>query len=251
MDPCQQAFVDWMKSKQVGCGFARNFARREDIGGLQGVTVLGTDLGDQEIIPLNVFLEAACSKSEGVYVIFPDISSENDVIGLVRGLCRTPVWKCVDVSNDIQPPNDVLLLGLRWHFPDEKHMNYVLGFANLPDMPRTRRAPHTTLVLRTGPPGRAPGIAFAHNVFAKKDERGSEVTEIPVHLADMPDLLGSEEAVATLWRQTMKLKREQLQGDPMADAAKAKITFCFPSAARKQLGDILESGSQDNVLRKP
>jgi hypothetical protein len=241
MDPYQQAFVDWMKTERVGCGFARSFARRKDIGGLQGVTVLGTNLGDQEIIPLNVLLGTACSKSEGVYVIFPQISSINDIIGLVRALCGTHVWKCVDVTNAIHPPNDALLLGLRWHLPDGKHMNYVLGFANLPDMPRTRRAPHTTLVLRTGPPGRAPGIAFAHNVFEKKDERGSEIKEIPVHLADMPDLLTSEEAVATLWRQTMKLKQAELLGDPMADAAKAKITFCLPSAARHQLRDILET----------
>lgn len=239
MDSYQQQFIDWMKTDQVGCGFARGFARREDVAGLQGVTVVGNNLGDREIIPLNVLLAAACSQSAGVYVIFPNINSSDEVIGLIRGLCGTRVWECADLTSDIRPPNDALVIGLRWHLPDGKHMNYVLGFANLPDMPRTRRAPHTTLVLRTGPPGRAPGVAFAHNVNPKKDERSSEKLAVPVHLADMPDLLPSEEAVATLWRQTMKLKRTQLEGDAMAEAARAKVTFCLPASARETLSDLI------------
>jgi hypothetical protein len=240
MDSYQQQFVDWMKTDQVGCGFAKSFAKREDVAGLQGVTVVGNSLGDQEIIPLNLLLAAACSKSQGVYVIFPDIESTDEVIGLIRGLCGTRVWECIDLTSDISPPNDALVIGLRWHLPDGKHMNYVLGFANLPDMPQTRRSPHTTLVLRTGPPGRAPGVAFAHNVFSKKDERGLERVKIPVHLADMPDLLPTEESIATLWRQTMKLKRTQLEKDPMAGAARAKVTFCLPSFARRALADLID-----------
>ncbi|PYI90273.1 MAG: hypothetical protein DME97_18020 [Verrucomicrobia bacterium] len=239
MDDYQQLFINWMKTEQVGCAFARNFAKRGDIAGLQGVTVLGNNLGEREIMPLNVLLAAACAKSEGVYIIFPEINSPDEVIRLIQGLCGTRVWECVDLTAQIRPPNDALVLGLRWHLPDGKHMNYVLGFANLPDMPRTRRAPNTTLVLRTGPPGRAPSVAFAHNINPKKDERASEKRPVPVHLADMPDLMSSEEAVATLWRQTMRLKRTQLDGDAMIEAARAKVTFCLPGFAREALADLI------------
>jgi hypothetical protein len=238
-DDYQERFVDWMKTQQVGCGFAQSFAKRADTGGLQPLTVTGRHLETADIVPLNELLAQACSNYEGVYIVFPDINSLDEILDLIRSFCATPSWRCDEITADPSFANEAFLVGLRWFLPDQKYMNYVLGFANLPQMPRTRRAPNTTLMFRTGPPGRAPGIAFAHGVNPKADDRPSEKPPIPVHLADMPDLRPTEEHVAHLWKYTTKLKRSQLEGDPMAPAAKAKVTFCLPRNARDALTDII------------
>lgn len=238
-DSYQEQFVNWMKTPNVGCVFARSFAKRNDVGGLQGVTIAGSNVGIDEILSLSALLAQAYKNAEGVYVVFPDISSLAAIIGLVQRLCQTPRWTCVEVTGECSRAGDALLLGLRWRLPDEKHINYVLGFANLPHMPRTRRAPYTALILRTGPTGRAPGIAYTYGASPKADRRLREPSPIPVHLADMPDLLAVEAHVADVWRQTTKLKQNQLEGDPMAEAAKAKVTFCLPIDARDALRDVI------------
>ncbi|MEN3370775.1 MAG: hypothetical protein V7609_2918 [Verrucomicrobiota bacterium] len=229
-----------MKTQQVGCGFAQFFARRDDTGGLQPLTVKGYALATADVEPLNELLARAFSNNyEGVYVIFPDINSSDDVVGLIQSLCATPKWRCVEVVPDPPFSDGPLLIGLRWFLPDDIHMNYVLGFANLEEMPHTRKAPYTVLVLRTGPPGRAPGVAFAKGVNPKPDQRDIEEPPIPVHLADMPALRPTEEHVADLWAYTMKLKRKQLEGDAHARAAKAKVTFCLPGTARDPLAHVI------------
>jgi len=216
-------------------------AKRHDEAGWQRLTVQGDDLGPDELLPLNALLSLAPGNSEGVYTLFPEIKTAEQIARLVRALCETPNWRCFEIITDRLHADGALLIGLRWYLPDERHMNYVLGFADLPQMPRTRRAPYTALVLRTGPPGRAPAIAHRHGAAAKNDQRASEAPPVPVHLADMPDLLATEQTVARVWGKTTKLKREQLSGDAMAEAAKAKVTFCLPSSVREALHGVLET----------
>jgi hypothetical protein len=214
-------------------------AKRHDEAGWQPLTFRGDELGPDELRPLNALLSLAPGNFEGVYALFPEIKTAEQIARLIRALCETPNWQCFEIIADLPHPDGALLLGLRWYLPDDRHMNYVLGFADLPQMPRTRRAPYTALVLRTGPPGRAPAIAHRHGAAAKEDQRASEAPPVPVHLADMPDLLPTEETVVRVWRKTTKLKLEQLSADPMAGAAKAKVTFCLPSSAREALHGVI------------
>jgi len=238
-DDYQQIFVSWLQTPSVGCGFAAILAKRHDEAGWQPLTVRGDDFGPNELLPLNALLSLAPGNFEGVYALFPEIKTAEQIARLIRALCETPNWQCFEIITDGPHPDDALVLGLRWYLPDDRHMNYVLGFADLPQMPRTRRAPYTALVLRTGPPGRAPAIAHRHGAAAKEDQRASEAPPVPVHLADMPDLLPTEETVVRVWRKTTKLKHEQLSGDPMAGAAKAKVTFCLPSSVREALHGVI------------
>jgi hypothetical protein len=239
-DDYQQTFLRWLQTPSVGCKFAAFLAKRHDEAGWQPLTVRGEDFGPDELLPLNTLLSAAPDNFEGVYVLFPEIKTAEQIARLIRALCETPNWRCFEIIADLPHPDGALLVGLRWYLPDGRHMNYVLGFADLPQMPRTRRAPYTALVLRTGPPGRAPAIAHRHGAAAKEDQRASEAPPVPVHLADMPDLLPTEEAVVRVWRKTTTLKREQLSGDAMAEAAKAKVTFCLPSSAREALLGVIQ-----------
>lgn len=228
-----------MKTQRVGCNFARAFAKRPNDAGLQGVTVLGNTFGQNEITPLNAFLDAAHLKAEAVLLVFPDVITLEHIVGLIRALCASPVWQCVELTTNEPMTNEALLLGVRWRLPDNKHINYVLGFADFVEMPRTRHAPYTAMMLRTGPTGRAPGIAYRFGVNPKDDLRASEPPPIPVHLADMADMLPAEADVARVWQQTTQLKRKELAGDNMADAARAKITFSLPGNARDQLNDVI------------
>jgi hypothetical protein len=238
-DEYQQRFVDWMKEKEVGCGFAQSFAKREDTGGLQPFTVKGEPLEIADIELLNVLLAEACSKYEGVYIVFPNINSPQQIVALIRSLCATDGWRCDEILPEPPLSDAAFLVGLRWFLPGKQYMNYVLGFATLPEMPRTRHAPNTTLIFRTGPPGPAPGIAFSKGVNPKSDDRTAEPPPIPVHLADMPHLRPTDDAVALLWQHTTKLKRNQLAQDAHARAAKAKVTFCLPEFASGALADLI------------
>ena len=240
MDAEQQKFLDWVKTQQVGCQFARHLAKRTDEARWQGVTVVGDNLGPEQVVTLNALLAESCATAEAIFVLFPQINTPDAIVTLIRSLCASPSWHCVEIEVPYPHASKALLLGLRWFLPDNQHMNYVLGFARLPEMPRTRHAPYTALVLRTGPPGRAPAIAYSYGAAAKQDQRASDKSPIPVHLADMDDLLPTEQDVARLWSRTTELKQAQLHDDAMAAAAKAKITFCLPLTAREQLAGVIK-----------
>jgi hypothetical protein len=228
-----------MRTQGVGCGFAQSFAARSDTGGLQPVTVEGREFQRDDIEPLNRLLIQACLKYEGVYIVFPNINTSADIVALIQSLCMTEVWRCNEIIADPPLTDNAFLIGLRWFLPDKQHMNYVLGFARLEQMPRTRRAPHTTLLFRTGPVGPVPGIAFSEGANPKSDDRHTMQPPIPVHLADMPHLRRTDKQVADLWRYTTKLKRKELAGDAYARAAKAKVTFCLPASARDTLANVI------------
>lgn len=227
-----------MRTQRVGCNFARAFAKRPKDVGIQGITILGNTFGPDEIAPLNAFLDGAHLKAEAVLLVFPDVKTLADLTGLIRALCASPRWHCVELTTD-DLANKALLLGLRWRLPDDKYINYVLGFASFEEMPRTRHAPYTAMILRTGPTGRAPAIAYKHGVNPKDDLRANEPPPIPVHLADMPDLLPTEEDVARVWRQTTQLKGRELTGDAFSEAARAKVTFSLPASARDELNELI------------
>ncbi len=239
MDQHGEQFLNWVKTPRVGCQFARTLARDVDTSKWGGVTVIGDSLGKEEVAVLDSYFAAACGQLEVVHALFPDIKTPAAVARLIQSLCLSPNWKSVEIKVDCPQASQAMLIGLRWFLPDKKHVNYVLGFADFPEMPSTRRAPFTALVLRTGPPGRAPSIAHARGVSPKEDVRKIDLDCIPVHLADAPDLLETEQQVANRWAVTSKLKRRQLKGDLMEQAAKAKITFCLPQELRRLLAPSL------------
>src|SRR5574338_143145 len=138
MDAEQQQFLDWVKTQQVGCQFARHLAKRTDEARWQGVTVVGDNLGPEQVVTLDALLAESCPTAEAIFVLFPQINTPDAIVSLIRSLCATPAWRCVEIEVPCPHASKALLLGLRWFLPDNQHMNYVLGFARLPEMPRTR-----------------------------------------------------------------------------------------------------------------
>jgi hypothetical protein len=234
MDQQHGIFLEWVRTTEVGCHFARTLAKDLETAKWDGATVPGSSLDHDAVSALNAYFAEACGLFEAVHVLFPDMNTPTAVVGLIRALCATPNWKCVEVQLDCPHTREKLLVGLRWFLPDETYVNYVLGFGNFDPMPKTRRAPFTALVLRTGGPGRIPSVAHAYGV-APEDRRDKVLDRIPVHLADMPFSLPDDTQIAAMWRKTGELKQAKLKGDHMAKAAKAKVTFCLPTECRTSL----------------
>jgi hypothetical protein len=233
-------FLKWATTKAVGCHFARTLARNTEGAKWGGALIRGNDIDVESASVLNAYLSDACDRLEAIHVLFPDINGAKEIVPLIHALCATPNWKCVEIASDCPHANQHLLVGLRWFLPDDVHVNYVLGFGKFEPMPRTRHAPFTALALRPGPPGIIPGTIYKTLVPPKDDVRRPDMGRIPVHLADMKyPLAKDEEQIRSVWRNTSELKAEQLRGDDMAKAAKAKITFCLPSALRKDLSNVL------------
>ena len=233
-------FLKWAKTKAVGCNFARTLASNTEAAKWGGALVRGKNFDVESARVLNAYLSDACGRLEAIHVLFPDINAAEEIVPLIHALCATPAWKCVEITSDCPHVSQHLLVGLRWFLPDDVHVNYVLGFGKFEPMPRTRRAPFTALALRPGTPGPIPGMIYETLTPPKVDVRAPEMDRIPVHLADMQYPLAKDnEQIRSVWRTTGELKAEQLRGDDMAKAAKAKITFSLPSALRADLASVL------------
>ncbi len=94
---------------------------------------------------INVHFDAARSKEQLGLVIFPNLRTELEVVGLVNALCTHARWSCaIDVSVKKRTALD-----LRWRSTDELSSS-AIGFAPLGMMPLTRRAPYVALAVWPG-----------------------------------------------------------------------------------------------------
>ena len=95
-------------------------------------------------------------------------------------------------------------------------VTWVLGFAPLPSMPVTRRAPFTAIILRT---------VTDYGEIERKTERDRTV----VHLADYCPKKGGAK-----WAKTSEMRRALVE-ESRDEWAKAKVAFALPSEA---VGDL-------------
>jgi hypothetical protein len=224
-DEVSNEFFKWVKSGATGCLFAQKFSNPPDPNYWVSSVVPGREDYGKIVSVVQTFLESTVGKAEAAQVIFPDIARAEDIIDLTNALCATGKWFCSEVES--AEAKQTLLIGLRWLLPDEQHLNWVLGFANLDSMPLTRRSPYTALILRPGAPGRVPSIAQdkPNEVKERRLDRG----KIPVHLADMETQSKiRDESLKGMWGATQRKKKERIANDQMGHAAKAKITFSIP-----------------------
>jgi hypothetical protein len=185
---------------------------------------------------VNTFFKDTLGNGEAAQVILPGIETAEQIVNFTNALCATQQWFCV--AYEAPGENDTLLIGLRWFLPDDRHVNWALGFANLDSMPTTRRSPYTALIVRPDGPGKAPEIAIPKPNEAR--ERPLDRGRIPVHLADMETKMTDDE-IKRHWGGTQKRKASLLKGDPLARAAKAKITFSLPLEFKQALNCISET----------
>jgi hypothetical protein len=237
-DEITNKFFEWIRRGSTGCGFAQTFSNPPTPDCWASSVVPGREDYGHIASVIQTFLESTVETAEAAQVILPDVTSAEEIIHLTNALCATKKWFCSEVQSTEN--KQTLLIGLRWLVPDELHLNWVLGFANLESMPATRRAPYTTLVVRPGAPGRVPSIAQDKPTEIK--ERRLDRGRIPVHLADMetrPKI--RDENLKALWQVTQKKKIEKITNDHVGYAAKAKITFSLPRELKTSLNCISDT----------
>jgi len=201
---------DWIRRGQTGCRFAAVLAaRRADAKWASAVFPRPIDSRELES-HFNALLNGAEGVAEALQVVFPYVEDYASLVGLVNDICRSPQWYWESIFN---PTDDSVLLGLRWKLSDDRVV-WVVGFAPFEEMPFTRRAPYTTLEIRTDRQKRS------------NYDLGDDT--VPAHLADIDDLLPSDEVRRALDESTRAAKADLLDGE-YTDAARARVTFRIPA----------------------
>ena len=217
-----EIFLNWVSAGQTSCLFAARLARKPrqarwlPIVQLDGLTT--PDLAEF----LNTQLDAAARTHEAVALIFPDVSSAEDVVALCNRLCEDPSGRWYRAPADDATGDDMALIALRWVLPAGQSVNHVLGFAPLATTPSTRRAPFTALVLRV--------------VDEKRTPSRQEDGRVQVHLADLDSGIRPQELHDRVWEATKRKKALHVEPH-LAAAARARVTFSVPAELRARLAD--------------
>lgn len=206
----------WIKAGQTGCLFAAKLAKTSTDPWVNTV-VTGLTAHEEAYVMIDAAINQAFDrKADGIQVIIPEISTGDALVEFLKQLSSRNGW-CLDKIKTEKDP--VFGVGLRWVFPDDKFVSWILGFSPLASMPVTRRAPFTSIIMRLGGPGRCPEVA------GYPDRPKDNITDMSsVHLADLDDGLSSEELVCKYWKGTQYQKKELLAGE-LEEAARARITF--------------------------
>lgn len=206
-------FLDWVKRGQTACKFASRLARDDVAARWTSVTV-------SKNIPHDELAEHVCGvllsldkRTELVQLIFPHIEGVDELVVLINSLCVPRLnwyWEAEDSYED-----DWVDVGLRWILPDGEHVAWALGFGPFDFLPVTRRAPMVSIVLRTSPLKRTPVTRDGNDL-------------IPVHAADMDDLLGKDEDLRQLLTSATKESKLKYVAAEHARSARARVTFKLP-----------------------
>ncbi len=218
-----EVFFQWVATGQLGCLFAVKLAKAPRENRWYPIVLLNAvDEGDALGGLLNKLLDDASEREEAAVVIFPDVETEDQIVSIVNNLCSDTSGRWYRTCDGIKPDpaEGTELIGLRWVLKNDKHVNFVLGFANIPTMPLTRRSPFPALFLRIREAKLTP--------IVKEDGR------VQVHLADLDSTFPSQEIHDAVSSQT-KLVRANMVEPHMNNMAKAKVTFSVSKAAAKSL----------------
>lgn len=200
--PLAELMRSWFTAGQTGCQYASNLAGPQQAD-LWAAQVLPEHLDDSVF---RLVIDSATSQlgvAGILMLVFPYVKDEAGILELVRQVACLPDWWWVEKD----PMDRLARVGLRWLLPDGKHVSWVLGFAPMPWLPFTRRAPVTALVLRVRPE--------AHSTPEEDLEDGLR----GVHLAHLAQPMGERgESGGPVWKVTERRKRTLLWGDLSQDA---------------------------------
>lgn len=219
-DLAATVLLDWIQSTQTGCHFATHLARRRAEAGWLPL-VMPRRLEDDELRATVDALLIPPPAAEMVMIVFPWVSSAEDLVDLIAQMSTCSGWSLVDpISLDGEGPDETLV-GLRWALDSGEAESWVLGFAPFDFMPFTRRAPYTAIVFRIQDPP-----DWQHR---------PEPDLIPVHLAQVPHFFGDRGAYqGEIWLRTVQTRAELLGGE-LTHAARARVSFSLPASAGRRL----------------
>ncbi|MHA7268387.1 hypothetical protein [Arthrobacter sp. HLT1-20] len=206
-------FLDWVKRGQTGCRFASRLAR-DDIAARWESVLISKNIPSEDLAThvCEVILSLD-KRTELVQLIFPHIEEIDQLIGLINDLCAPNLnwfWEAQDSYDD-----GWVDVGLRWILPDGEHVAWALGFGPFEFLPVTRRAPIASIVLRTSPLKRTSETRDGHDL-------------IPVHAADMDDLLDGDDDLRKLLTSATKESKLKYVAEEHAQSARARVTFKLP-----------------------
>lgn len=166
----------WISAGQTGCLYATALAKppgdRPDVWSAQVVA----ERLDDELFGLVIgSAMRRIGSADVLMLVFPYVRDDAALADLINQLVSLADWWWEDRS---RPQDRIVKVGLRWLLPDREHVSWVLGFAPMPWVPFTRRAPATALVMRVQPD--------AYTVPAEEPEDGLR----GVHLAHMDHGMG-------------------------------------------------------------
>jgi hypothetical protein len=218
-----EIFFQWVSTGQLACLFAAKLAKRPRENRWLPIIQLRALFEGQELGGLlNAHLDAASDVYEAAALIFPDVNTAPEVVELVNALCsdRSGRWYRTDSGIDPDPSGILRLIGLRWVLKEDKHVNFVLGFASLDTMPFTRQSPFTALFLRIREQKRTPA--------RREDGR------VQVHLADLDSMFHPQAQHDQVWELTRKHRANSVE-PRMTAAARARVTFSVSNEAARSL----------------
>jgi hypothetical protein len=141
----KQHFSLWLKSIP-GCKFATQFTSTKEEGGR--IHVFDAEKIDDSTPDLLTSIFEGAAKSEfAAVVLLSFVNSETELIDCIKIFCKNERWR-YEVKIKSERPE--IFLSLEWKTSQEK-WSRMLGFAPLPFMPVTRRAPYFALGLWPGP----------------------------------------------------------------------------------------------------
>ena len=206
-----EVFRQWFISGQSACMFARDMAKRPTAPHHDWVSsCVSAPISDGAM--RKMFAQTVELHPKASQITFPYARTAEEVAELLGQITRQDGWYAVKLS----VVEDVTLIGLRWSGVGKGHVTWVLGFAPLPSMPVTRRAPFTAIILRA---------VTDYGEIERKTERGRTV----VHLADYCTREGGAK-----WDKTREMRRALVE-ESRNEWAKAKVAFALPSEA---IGDL-------------
>lgn len=207
-----EIFFNWIRGGQLACLFAVQLSKSPRENGWASIVKTGAlSIADLPTV-INSELDAfSMNHHEGAALILPDITTPEQIVELVNKLCSDPAGRWYRTAGTAA--NAALEgINLRWILPGGGSVNYVLGFADLPSMPITRRAPFTALFFRVSD--------------FKRTEVETENGLVRVHLADLDSQLGVVHAQV---QELTEKKRKEFVEQSFLAVAKAKVTFSIPA----------------------
>lgn len=213
--PAAELLRDWFNRGQSGCKFASRLAssdpRLEFVIHLEPVTTV--DLDD-----LDIQFESAAMRKDVCVLVFPRLSSDREIVDLALHLRQSSRWSV----GTRRHPHNAALGGLSIEYRTSSGLlSAAMGFAPLPTMPVTRRAPYTALALGTGE---------QENEFFPHSPAGL------VNMADVPTGL-SDESHAKTWTASVDGTKKRLQDPLYSSVWLRKVAFCL---ARELVEPLVE-----------
>ncbi len=206
-------FKAWVR-KSTGCMFAARLVR-------DGRVAYEPHEEVPDVDDLDTRLEVYGASARSVIILLPFVASEVALVDVLNTLTTgSPRWRVRDRG---RTPAGCGLVGLEWTTADGD-VSDAMGFAPLPSMPVTRRAPYFAIALWCG--GR-------HNL-----ERGAPPTPRPrsgqVSFLDA-DHAVEHDAYVKLWTETEKTVAGLMLAPPDSASLYRKVAFALSPRAEDAL----------------